>query len=69
MINVFIKKLIGVLFSPVVFGLGFIAPLVAQTLTRLDVSMGIENVYVGLIVGLSLGLMAQFRGSWVWMKP
>ena len=69
MINVFIKKLIGVLLSPVVFGLGFIAPLVAQTLTRLDVSMGIENVYVGLIVGLSLGLMAQFRGSWVWMKP
>ena len=69
MINVFIKKLIGVLFSPVVFGLGFIAPLVAQTLTRLDVSMGIENVYVGLIAGLSLGLMAQFRGSWVWMKP
>ncbi len=65
----FLKKLIGFFFSPIIFGLGFVAPLVAQILNRLDVTMGIENVYVGLIVGLSLGLMTQFRGSWVWVKP
>lgn len=69
MIDRLFKKLIGFVFSPVVFGLGFLAPLVAQTLTRLDVSMGIENLYVGLFVGLALGLMAQFRGSWIWVKP
>lgn len=63
------KKLLGIVFSPIVFGLGFVAPLVAQILVRLDVSMGIDNLYVGLIVGLSLGLMAQFRGSWIWVKP
>ena len=65
----FFKKLIGLLFSPIVFGIGFVAPLVAQILNRLDVTMGIENLYVGLIVGLLLGLMAQLRGSWVWVKP
>jgi len=69
MIDRLFKKLIGFVFSPTVFGLGFLAPLVAQILTRLDVSMGIENLYVGLFVGLALGLMAQFRGSWIWVKP
>jgi hypothetical protein len=30
---------------------------------------GLENIYVGLLAAGCLGLMAQFRGSWVWVKP
>ena len=38
------KKLIGALFSPLAFGLGFIAPLAAQTLTAFGYSAGIGNI-------------------------
>lgn len=63
-------KLIGFLFSPIVFGLGFLAPLIAQTLTASGlVIAGMDNIYIGLIIGGLLGLIAQFRGSWVWVKP
>ena len=57
----FPKKMVEFLFSPIVFGLGFVAPLIAQILDRLKITMGIENVYVGLIGGLSPGFMAQLR--------
>lgn len=63
------KKFIGVLFSPLVFGLGFLAPLSAQILTIFGYSAGINNIFIGLAIGASLGLMAQLRGSWVWVKP
>ncbi len=62
------KVLISWLFSPLVFGLAFIAPLCAQILDRTDVAFPIANIWVGLIVGLGLGLMAQIRGSWLWIK-
>ena len=64
-----LKKLIGYLFSPLAFGIGFLAPLSAQVLNALNGSTDINNVYIGLAIGLSLGLMAQVRGSWVWVKP
>jgi hypothetical protein len=35
----------------------------------MNYSAGINNLYIGLVVGISLGLMAQIRGSWVWVKP
>jgi hypothetical protein len=63
------KKLIGFIFSPLAFGLGFVAPLAAQILTAFGYSAGIDNIYIGLAIGGSLGLMAQVRGSWVWVKP
>lgn len=63
------KKLIGAIFSPLVFGLGFVAPLSAQILTVSGYSASIDNIYIGLAIGGSLGLMAQLRGSWVWVKP
>ena len=63
-------KLVKYLFSPLVFGLGFLAPLIAQTLTALDVSfLGTSNLVVGIVIGGLLGLIAQFRGSWIWIKP
>lgn len=64
-----IKKLIGYLFSPLAFAIGFLSPLIAQVLDAVQYSAGIDNLYIGFAVGVSLGLMAQIRGSWVWVKP
>lgn len=63
-------KTIGYLFSPLIFGLGFFAPLITQTLTAFDFSIaGISNIVIGLALGGTLGLIAQVRGSWIWIKP
>lgn len=62
------QKLIGYLFSPLTFSIGFLSPLIGQILTALDYTSDIDNIYLGLGIGISLGLMAQIRGSWVWVK-
>jgi hypothetical protein len=63
-------KFLVYLFSPLVFGVGFLAPLIAQLLTAVSFSInGIDNIYLGLFIGCLLGLIAQIRGSWVWVKP
>ena len=64
------KKLIGVLFSPFVFSLGFLAPLIAQVLASTGVTVpDVETYYIGLLVAAMLGVIAQWRGSWLWVKP
>ena len=64
-----ISKIISWVFYPIVFALGFLAPLIAQSMTLVDVSIpGIPNIVIGLVVASSLGLMAHFRGSWLWIK-
>jgi hypothetical protein len=63
-------KFLGYIFSPLVFGIGFLAPLFAQLLVVSGVDVnGLDNIYVGLFMGGLMGLIAQFRGSWVWVKP
>ena len=62
------KTAIKWFFSPLVFGLAFIAPLAAQILDRTGVELAMANIWVGLCIGLALGLMAQLRGSWLWIK-
>lgn len=62
------KKLISWFFSPLVFGLAFLAPLIAQILERTGVALPVPAIVIGLIAGLGLGLMAQFRGSWLWIR-
>lgn len=55
------------LFSPVVFAIGFLAPLIDQSLTAAGVAFdGVPNLYIGLGVGLALGITAQIRGGWLW---
>ena len=62
-------KLLGLLFSPLVFGIAFLAPLIAQSLVALGVATAdINPLWVGIIVGGGLGLAAQIRGSWFWIK-
>ena len=65
-----ILSFVKVLFSPIVFGLAFIGPLSAEIITALAVPLPIGTpLYWGLLIGGLLGLMAQVRGSWVWVKP
>ena len=62
-------KLLQILFSSLVFGLAFLTPLVAQTLIALGwPNAGVDPLWVGLRVGGGLGLMAQLRGSWFWLR-
>lgn len=62
-------KVIAIIFSPFVFGIGFFAPLIAQTMTYFGMSFsGVDNLLFGLVVGGLWGLMAQYRGSWVWVR-
>jgi hypothetical protein len=54
-------------FGPVLFGIGFLAPLIAQSLDAASLSAppGLPNIAFGLIVGSSMGMIAKRRGSWV----
>ena len=62
-------KLIQVFFSPIGFAIGFLAPLVAQGLLYFDIAENWKIAYsVGILVALFFGLMAQTRGSWMWLK-
>ena len=55
------------LFSPIVFAIGFLTPLFAQSLTAAGVSIeGVPNLYIGLAVALAFGITAQIRGGWLW---
>ncbi len=53
--------------GPIFFGLGFVAPLVAQTLDAMGLEAPIapSNLVFGLTLGLAAGLVAQVRGSWL----
>jgi hypothetical protein len=53
--------------GPVLFGFGFLAPLIAQVLQRADVALpfNLSPLMVGLIVGPLLGLAAKLRGRWI----
>ncbi|MEO0785759.1 MAG: hypothetical protein AAFY10_08665 [Pseudomonadota bacterium] len=54
-------------FGPLIFGIGFMAPLIAQVLTALEVSapFGLSTLVVGLVVGGLMGVIAQVRGRWI----
>lgn len=52
---------------PVLFGLGFLAPLIAQLLERAlpGVAQAQWPVLVGLAIGGSWGALANLRGRWL----
>ena len=53
--------------GPVFFGLGFLAPIIAQSMDAASVGapFGLSTLQFGLGTGLALGLVARQRGSWV----
>ncbi|MEM9738894.1 MAG: hypothetical protein AAF829_03430 [Pseudomonadota bacterium] len=54
-------------FGPLLFGIGFIAPLFAQIMDAMDwaAPFGLNSLVFGLIVGGAYGLVAQIRGRWI----
>ena len=53
--------------GPVLFGVAFLAPLIAQSLeaASLPAPFGLAPIHFGLALGLALGVVAAFRGRWV----
>ena len=60
-----LKKLVYVM--PFLFGIGFIAPLIAQTMTYWDIAapFGMSRIAFGLLIGAPWGLYAVLRGRWL----
>lgn len=52
---------------PFFFGIGFIAPLIAQVMAASDIAapFGISRIAFGLIIGGTWGLVANIRGRWL----
>ena len=52
---------------PFLFGIGFIAPLIAQTMAYWDVAapLGMDRIAFGLLIGAPWGLYAVWRGRWI----
>lgn len=52
---------------PFLFGIGFIAPLVAQLMLHFDVAapIGLSPIVVGLLIGAPWGLVTVMRGRWL----
>ena len=62
-------KLIELLLSPIAFSIGFLAPLLAQVLLVINTELNTPVAYgAGLAISISLGIVAQSRGSWLWIK-
>lgn len=52
---------------PFLFGIGFIAPLIAQTMAYWEVPapLGMSRILFGLLIGAPWGLYAVWRGRWI----
>lgn len=52
---------------PLLFGVGFIAPLIAQSMAVWGVNapFGLSRIAFGLIIGAPWGLYAVLRGRWL----
>jgi len=53
--------------GPLLFGIAFLAPLVAQVLeaNQLPAPFGLSTIQFGLAVGVGGGLVAKLRGTWI----
>ena len=53
--------------GPILFGIAFLAPLIAQSMVALSLPAppGLEPIHFGLALGLVLGVVAAFRGRWI----
>lgn len=52
---------------PFLFGIGFIAPLIAQMMQYWDITApwGLSRIAFGLLIGAPWGLVANLRGRWL----
>lgn len=54
-------------FMPLIFGIGFLGPLIAQIIQMLGwpTLLGLSSLTLGLVIGTAWGAFAQFRGRWI----
>ena len=54
-------------FGPLLFAFGFLVPLIAQCLALWNVPLpgGVSPLQAGLVLGGTLGVVAQVRGRWI----
>jgi hypothetical protein len=52
---------------PLLFGIGFIAPLIAQSMAlwEIEAPFGMSRLLFGLAIGAPWGLYAVLRGRWI----
>lgn len=52
---------------PFLFGIGFIAPLIAQTMQAWEwaAPLGMSRIAFGLLIGAPWGLLTVLRGRWL----
>lgn len=63
------QTLIKILLSPLAFAVGFVWPLLTQSLIAAELLQpDWTAVAAGAVIALVFGLMAQLRGSWIWIK-
>ncbi len=64
------ELLFKTLLSPLAWAVGFLWPLFSQSLIALEyLPSGWIAIAVGAAIAIPLGIAAQFRGSWIWIKP
>jgi hypothetical protein len=53
--------------GPVLFGIGFLAPLIAQSMEAMEIAppFGLTFIQTGLLIGTGLGFAAKLRGRWI----
>ena len=53
--------------GPLLFGIGFVAPLLAQTMDAASVAapLGLSTAAFGLTIGIVTGSVAKMRGRWI----
>lgn len=53
--------------GPLLFGIGFLAPLTAQVITAMGWTppFGLTPLLTGLILGGAFAVIAQIRGRWI----
>jgi len=63
--QVALQKLFSIM--PFLFGIGFIAPVIAQSMALLgwDAPLGMERITFGLLIGSAWGLYATIKGRWI----
>jgi len=54
-------------YMPLIFGVGFLAPLIAQVIERVGwtLPLGVAPLAASLVIGGLWGAHAQFRGRWI----
>lgn len=52
-------------FLPLIFAVGFLAPLISQSLTAIGWSAPFGDPLFGLAMAIVWGLIAQIKGRWI----